>query len=112
MCFRYKDNTTEDQDVVQWLWQTLEDFSKEEKILFLRFVSGRSRLPHKISDIPQRFVLSVYDQVLLVLTTNKIELHSLIVLHYFLVHSQMTVFQQLKPVTSSYASQITHLKKC
>ncbi len=60
---RYKDNTTADHDVVQWLWQTLESFSKDEKVLFLRFVSGRSRLPHRISDIPQRFVISVYDQV-------------------------------------------------
>lgn len=49
--------------MVQWLWQTLESFPNEERMLFLRFVSGRSRLPLRISDIPQRFQLSVYDQV-------------------------------------------------
>jgi len=63
LMFRYKDNTSGDQEVVQWLWQTLESFSNEEKVLFLKFVSGRSRLPQRISDIPQRFVLSVFEQV-------------------------------------------------
>ena len=40
---------------MQWLWQTLDLFTNEEKILFLRFVSGRSRLPTRVSEIPQRF---------------------------------------------------------
>ena len=60
---RYKDEATEGHQVVQWLWQTLESFSNDERILFLRFVSGRSRLPVRISDIPQRFRISVYGQV-------------------------------------------------
>ena len=60
---RYKDGTNENHEVVRWLWQTLESFSNEERILFLRFVSGRSRLPVRISDIPHRFRISVYGQV-------------------------------------------------
>ena len=63
MFFRYKDNTSEDHEVIQWFWQILESFSNEEKVLFLKFVSGRSRLPQRISDIPQRFILSVFEQV-------------------------------------------------
>ena len=31
----------------------------EERVLFLRFVSGRSRLPTRVSEIPQRFQISV-----------------------------------------------------
>ncbi|XP_033633807.1 probable E3 ubiquitin-protein ligase HERC1 isoform X2 [Asterias rubens] len=41
--------------LVQWLWQTLREFSNEERVLFMRFVSGRSRLPTNIADISQRF---------------------------------------------------------
>ena len=52
---RYRDGITERDQLVQWLWQTLDLFTNEEKILFLRFVSGRSRLPTRVSEIPQRF---------------------------------------------------------
>lgn len=45
--------------MIQWLWQTLESFTIEERVLFLRFVSGRSRLPTRVSEIPQRFQISV-----------------------------------------------------
>ena len=54
---RYKDGSESDQ-VYLWLWQALEDFSNEERSLFLRFVSGRSRLPTRVSEISQRFQLS------------------------------------------------------
>ena len=56
---RYRDGTSQEDSVVQWLWQTLESFTVEERILFLRFVSGRSRLPTRVSEIPQRFQISV-----------------------------------------------------
>jgi len=52
---RYRDGISESAQLVQWLWQTLDLFTNEEKILFLRFVSGRSRLPTRVSEIPQRF---------------------------------------------------------
>ena len=52
---RYRDGINESAPLVQWLWQTLDLFTNEEKILFLRFVSGRSRLPTRVSEIPQRF---------------------------------------------------------
>ena len=56
---RYRDGTTQGDSVVQWLWQTLESLTIEERVLFLRFVSGRSRLPTRVSEIPQRFQISV-----------------------------------------------------
>ena len=56
---RYRDGTSQEDSVVQWLWQTLESFTVEERVLFLRFVSGRSRLPTRVSEIPQRFQISV-----------------------------------------------------
>jgi E3 ubiquitin-protein ligase HERC1 len=40
---------------VQWLWQILQEFSNDERMLFMRFVSGRSRLPANPADIAQRF---------------------------------------------------------
>ena len=57
--YRYRDGTTQGDPVVQWLWQTLESLTIEERVLFLRFVSGRSRLPTRVSEIPQRFQISV-----------------------------------------------------
>ncbi len=60
---RYRDNLSEGDHLVRWLWQTLDSFTNEEKILFLRFVSGRSRLPARVSEIPQRFQIMKWGQV-------------------------------------------------
>lgn len=49
--------------LITWLWSTLESFSNEERILFMRFVSGRSRLPATVSDISQRFQIVKVDRV-------------------------------------------------
>lgn len=51
---RYRD-VSENHPLIQWLWETLEAFSHEERALFLRFVSGRSRLPASAADLSQRF---------------------------------------------------------
>lgn len=51
---RYRDVEPTDT-VIVWLWEVLEDFSGEERSQFLRFVSGRTRLPASTSDIAQRF---------------------------------------------------------
>jgi len=48
--------------LVSWLWSTLESFSNEERVLFMRFVSGRSRLPTAASDISQRFQIVKVDR--------------------------------------------------
>ncbi|XP_052792637.1 probable E3 ubiquitin-protein ligase HERC1 isoform X2 [Mya arenaria] len=45
----------ENNKMVVWLWQVLGLFSNDERIQFLRFVSGRTRLPANPADIPQRF---------------------------------------------------------
>ena len=55
---RYKGGLTENHQLAQWLWQTLYSFTNEERVLFLRFVSGRSRLPAHASEIGQRFTIS------------------------------------------------------
>ena len=52
---RYRDGISEGDEIIRWLWQTLDSFTNEEKVLFLRFVSGRSRLPARVSEITQRF---------------------------------------------------------
>ncbi|XP_062621584.1 probable E3 ubiquitin-protein ligase HERC1 [Saccostrea cucullata] len=52
----------EKNEVVCWFWEVLEAFSNEERIQFLRFVSGRTRLPANPSDISQRFQIMNSDR--------------------------------------------------
>ncbi|KAA8579334.1 hypothetical protein FQN60_010674, partial [Etheostoma spectabile] len=60
---RYRE-VDEQHSLVQWFWQTLEEFSNEERVLFMRFVSGRSRLPANTADISQRFqIMKPYDSL-------------------------------------------------
>ncbi|XP_053490210.1 probable E3 ubiquitin-protein ligase HERC1 isoform X6 [Ictalurus furcatus] len=58
---RYRE-VEEQQQLVQWFWQTLDEFSNEERMLFMRFVSGRSRLPANTADISQRFQIMKVDR--------------------------------------------------
>ncbi|XP_061742965.1 probable E3 ubiquitin-protein ligase HERC1 isoform X4 [Nerophis ophidion] len=58
---RYRE-VDEQHSLVQWFWQTLEEFSNEERVLFMRFVSGRSRLPANTADISQRFQIMKVDR--------------------------------------------------
>lgn len=51
---RYRE-ISESDVLVSWLWSILESFTAEERVLFIRFVSGRSRLPANLSDLTQRF---------------------------------------------------------
>ncbi|XP_077870271.1 putative E3 ubiquitin-protein ligase HERC1 [Saccoglossus kowalevskii] len=60
---RYRE-IDENHHLVNWLWQTLEEFTNEERILFMRFVSGRSRLPANVADISQRFQIMKVDRSL------------------------------------------------
>nr|XP_014345328.1 PREDICTED: probable E3 ubiquitin-protein ligase HERC1 [Latimeria chalumnae] len=58
---RYRD-ADESLPLIGWLWQTLQEFSNEERVLFLRFVSGRSRLPDNAADVMQRFQIIRVDR--------------------------------------------------
>ncbi|KAG9489664.1 hypothetical protein GDO78_005551 [Eleutherodactylus coqui] len=58
---RYRE-VDEQHQLVQWFWQTLDEFSNEERVLFMRFVSGRSRLPANTADISQRFQIMKVDR--------------------------------------------------
>ncbi|XP_052100156.1 probable E3 ubiquitin-protein ligase HERC1 isoform X2 [Mytilus californianus] len=49
-------------DVITWFWEVLESFSNDERIQFLRFVSGRTRLPANPADISQRFQIMMSDR--------------------------------------------------
>ncbi|RWS12697.1 E3 ubiquitin-protein ligase HERC2-like protein [Dinothrombium tinctorium] len=52
-----------DSSLVQWFWKVMEEFSNEERSLFLRFVWGRTRLPTTIADFRGKdFVLQVLDK--------------------------------------------------
>jgi len=52
--YRYRE-LDENNLLVQWLWDILEGFTNAERVLFMRFVSGRSRLPANLADLSQRF---------------------------------------------------------
>ncbi|CAL8069477.1 unnamed protein product [Orchesella dallaii] len=60
---RYRE-MDESHELVQWLWCILEGFSNAERVLFLRFVSGRSRLPANLADFSQRFQVMRVDRPL------------------------------------------------
>jgi Ubiquitin-protein ligase len=51
---RYRD-LDENHILVRWMWEVLDSFSHNERVLFMRFVSGRSRLPANLADLSQRF---------------------------------------------------------
>lgn len=51
--------------LVHWFWSTMEEFSNEERSLFLRFVWGRTRLPRTIGDFRGKdFVIQVSNDLL------------------------------------------------
>jgi E3 ubiquitin-protein ligase HERC1 len=47
---------------VVWLWEILESLPEDEKVLFVIFVCGRSRLPAAPADLPQRFQILRMDK--------------------------------------------------
>ena len=46
-----------------WLWEILESLDQDERVLFLRFVSGRTRLPVNIADFPEKLQIIGIDKV-------------------------------------------------
>ncbi|XP_071541149.1 LOW QUALITY PROTEIN: probable E3 ubiquitin-protein ligase HERC1 [Panulirus ornatus] len=58
---RYRE-VDEHDPLVLWLWSILESFSPCERVLFVRFVSGRSRLPANLADLSQRFQVMRVDR--------------------------------------------------
>ncbi|XP_069694063.1 probable E3 ubiquitin-protein ligase HERC1 isoform X1 [Periplaneta americana] len=58
---RYRE-LDENNLLVQWLWDILEGFTNAERVLFMRFVSGRSRLPANLADLSQRFQVMKVDR--------------------------------------------------
>ncbi|CAG7818352.1 unnamed protein product [Allacma fusca] len=49
--------------LIQWFWEVMEEFTNQERSLFLRFVWGRTRLPRTIADFRGRdFVIQIMDK--------------------------------------------------
>ncbi|KAF7266968.1 hypothetical protein GWI33_019752 [Rhynchophorus ferrugineus] len=49
--------------LIQWFWEVMEDFTNQERSLFLRFVWGRTRLPRTIADFRGRdFVIQIIEK--------------------------------------------------
>ncbi|KAL1491483.1 hypothetical protein ABEB36_012074 [Hypothenemus hampei] len=49
--------------LIQWFWEVMEEFTNQERSLFLRFVWGRTRLPRTIADFRGRdFVVQIIDK--------------------------------------------------
>ncbi|XP_050295909.1 probable E3 ubiquitin-protein ligase HERC1 isoform X2 [Anthonomus grandis grandis] len=60
---RYRE-LDENHQLVKWLWNILESFTDSERVLFMRFVSGRSRLPANLADLSQRFQVMKVDKAI------------------------------------------------
>lgn len=58
---RYRD-MDETEPVIKWLWEVLEEFESSQRVLFLKFVSGRSRLPVNANDLSQKFQIMKVDK--------------------------------------------------
>lgn len=58
---RYRD-MDESEPVIKWLWEVLEEFESSQRVLFLKFVSGRSRLPVNATDLAQKFQIMKVDK--------------------------------------------------
>ena len=58
---RYRDMDESDQ-VIRWLWEVLEEAGASQRVLFLKFVSGRSRLPVNPNDLAQKFQIMKVDK--------------------------------------------------
>lgn len=89
---RYRD-LDEHHQLVQWLWSILDGFSSAERVLFMRFVSGRSRLPANLADVTQRFQVMKVDRAVNGLPT-----------------AQTCFFQLLLPPYSSQAVMAERLR--
>ena len=51
----YDDDVSENDPVVAWMWEVLEEFSHDQRRDFLRFCWARSHLPASASDFRQKF---------------------------------------------------------
>ena len=59
---KYRDLDESNDQVISWLWEVLEEMEPSERVLFLKFVSGRSRLPVNAVDLGQRFQIMKVDK--------------------------------------------------
>lgn len=55
----YSSCSATDQHII-YFWQAMEEFSNEERSMFIRFTWGRSRLPLTADGFPQRFKLQSF----------------------------------------------------
>ena len=55
------ENSSSGNQMIDWFWQVLEEMSEEDRVLFMIFVSGRSRLPNHPMDFNQRFQILILD---------------------------------------------------
>lgn len=52
-------NCSETHDVIKRFWQVLDNFSNEDKISYLRFVWGRTRLPLKEEEVLENHTIQL-----------------------------------------------------
>ena len=51
----YDDDVSADEPAIVWLWETLEEFTHQQRCDFLRFVWARSHLPPTAAEFKQKF---------------------------------------------------------
>ena len=80
----YKPDSYKDSQIIKWFWKWFEEIREEDKVKYLKFVSGRTRLP-----IPE-FKIDYKHTIYITNTTN------------LLPHSQTCYFQLDLPKYETY----------
>jgi E3 ubiquitin-protein ligase HERC1 len=52
-----------DHEIVQRFWRVFEEFSEEERQLYLKFVWGRTRIPIDISKLPYKHEIRLMENM-------------------------------------------------
>lgn len=53
-------NENEESQVIKWFWQMFEEFTQEERKMYLKFVWGRSKIPQDTTNLAYRHCISLY----------------------------------------------------
>lgn len=77
---------------VKWLWKALESFNNEQRIMYLKFVWGRSRLPLSSDGFDRRHKINrlfIYKDIIAIILT----FHFL----YHILASSLLIFRNIQP---------------
>ena len=90
---QYKPDSYQNSEIIKWFWKWLEEIREEDKVKYLKFVSGRTRLPMPGFKLDYKHTISITN------TTN------------LLPHSQTCFFQLDLPNYNNYDAFVDKIQK-